>query len=51
METRQWALSQIDEMDVHFYFDLLEFKHENTPQAKRARARKRGKVVPIDKVF
>lgn len=29
---RQWTLAEIDQLDVHFFNELLEFEPEDLPQ-------------------
>jgi len=50
MERHNWTPAQIDEIDAHYYFDLLDRK--NQPKPKKKASKWAGqKVVPIDAVF
>ncbi|WP_248892225.1 hypothetical protein [Bacillus methanolicus] len=52
MNTRGWTPAQIDEIDVHYYFELLAHQEKmNDPKEKRKRKWRNQKVVPIDAVF
>jgi hypothetical protein len=52
MDTRGWTPAQIDEIDVHYYMELLEYQEKmNDPREKRKRKWRNDKVVPIDAVF
>lgn len=52
MNTRGWTPAQIDEIDVHYYFELSAHQEKmNDPKEKRKRKWRNQKVVPIDAVF
>lgn len=52
METKGWTPSQIDEVDVHFYFDLLGYNAKmKDPEEQKKKKWRDAKVVPIDAVF
>lgn len=52
METKGWTPSQIDEVDVHFYFELLERNEKlNDPTEKRKKKWREAELVPINEVF
>jgi hypothetical protein len=52
MNKRGWTIQQIDEMDAHFLFDILEYQEEmSNPAKRRKKAWENAKVVPIDQVF
>jgi len=52
MDKRGWTPTQIDEIDVHYFMELMEYQEKmNNPKEKRKRKWKNQKVVPIDAVF
>lgn len=47
-----WTPAQIDEIDVHYYLELLDYRQKmNDPKEQRKRAWRNDRVVPIDAVF
>jgi len=48
MQQHNWTPAQIDEIDAHYYFELLE--HQNKPKKEKSKFAGQ-KVVPIDAVF
>lgn len=49
---RFWTIQQIDEMDSHYFFELLEYQHEmSKPGARLKQAKSRGNLTPINHVF
>ncbi|WP_368493172.1 hypothetical protein AB4J90_16300 [Geobacillus thermodenitrificans] len=52
MDKKGWTPAQIDEIDVHYYMNLMaHYKKMNDPKEIRKRKWKNQKVVPIDAVF
>lgn len=52
MDKRGWPPNQIDEIDAHYYFELLGYREKlKDPKIQRKKARERTPVVPIDAVF
>lgn len=49
---RYWTPQQIDEIDIHYYFELMEYQEEmKKPGARIKQAKKQGNLTPINHVF
>lgn len=52
IDKKGWTPAQIDEIDVHYFMQLMEYREKlNDPKEKRKRKWRNDKVVPIDAVF